>query len=180
MDGGTVRLPALIGLSRAMDMILTGRPVGAEEALLMGMVWEGAERCSVASQYTHIVHCGLNLHARCMHPHVYHSLTHSLTHTHTHTHTYNAHTHTHTGLANRVVPKGKSLEEALKLANQIAKFPQQCLRADRRSAYFAMYRSQGFLRSLGYEHRLGAQVFHEARAGARKFIEGMGRGGKFN
>ena len=40
MDGGTVRLPALIGLSRAMDMILTGRPVGAEEALLMGMMWE--------------------------------------------------------------------------------------------------------------------------------------------
>ena len=36
MDGGTVRLPALIGISRAMDMILTGRPVEAHEALQMG------------------------------------------------------------------------------------------------------------------------------------------------
>lgn len=37
IDGGTVRLPRLIGLARALDMILTGRPVGAAEALAMGL-----------------------------------------------------------------------------------------------------------------------------------------------
>lgn len=37
IDGGTVRLPRLIGLSRALDMILTGRPISAEDAYKWGL-----------------------------------------------------------------------------------------------------------------------------------------------
>ncbi|KAH3450926.1 hypothetical protein KXV91_009183 [Aspergillus fumigatus] len=38
IDGGTVRLQAIVGLGRALDLILTGRGVGAREALDMGLV----------------------------------------------------------------------------------------------------------------------------------------------
>jgi enoyl-CoA hydratase len=38
IDGGTIRLPRVVGHGRAMDLILTGRPVSAQEALAMGLV----------------------------------------------------------------------------------------------------------------------------------------------
>ena len=37
IDGGTVRLPRIVGMGRALDLILTGRSVGAAEALAMGL-----------------------------------------------------------------------------------------------------------------------------------------------
>jgi enoyl-CoA hydratase len=38
VDGGTVRLPRIVGLGRALDLILTGREIGADEAFAMGLV----------------------------------------------------------------------------------------------------------------------------------------------
>jgi enoyl-CoA hydratase len=38
VDGATVRLPRIVGLGRALDLVLTGRPVYAEEALRIGLV----------------------------------------------------------------------------------------------------------------------------------------------
>ncbi len=119
VDGGTVRLPRLIGLSRALDLILTGRAVGAEEAFQIG-------------------------------------------------------------LANRVVPTGKVWEEALKLAQEIAKFPQNCLRNDRMSTYeqFGMDLDT----ALRNEFYKGYQTLmsQETLIGAKRFAqEGKGRKGNF-
>ena len=117
IDGGTVRLPRLIGQSRALDMILTGREVGAREAF----EW---------------------------------------------------------GLANRLAPAGDALAEAKRLAAQLAKLPQLCLRSDRRSSYEQWGVALGD--ALIHEGRLGTPALEaEARKGAARFASGKGRGGDF-
>jgi len=118
IDGGTVRLPRIVGQSRALDMILTGRPVDAKEAL----AW---------------------------------------------------------GLADRLVPKGRSREEAERLAHEIARFPELCMRTDRRSAYLGF--DYSLEEALINESREGAKVLTaESVAGAARFASGKGRGGRFD
>jgi enoyl-CoA hydratase len=117
IDGGTIRLPRLIGLGQAMDLILTGRPVSAREALSMGLV-------------------------------------------------------------NRVVPRGKSREEAEKLALEISSFPQACMNADRMSAYTQW--DLPLRKALRNEFEKGFPMVElEGRSGAARFAGGAGRGGKF-
>ena len=118
IDGGTVRLPRIVGQGRALDMILTGRPVGAEEALRIG-------------------------------------------------------------LANRVVEDGTSRAAAEALAEQIAAFPQVCMRGDRLSAYEQA--GMSIDAAIKNEFRHGVEVIRsgETLAGASRFAGGAGRHGKF-
>jgi enoyl-CoA hydratase len=118
IDGGTVRLPRIVGQGVALDMILTGRPVGAEEALRVG-------------------------------------------------------------LANRVVPDGQARAAAEALAAEIARFPQRCMRADRRSAYEAWSLDESAAIANELRHGLAVIESGETREGAARFAAGAGRHGSF-
>jgi len=118
IDGGTVRLPRIVGRGRALDLILTGRKVEAAEALRIN-------------------------------------------------------------LCEQVVPDGESRQRAEALAREIARFPQGCLRADRRSVYHQ--EGLGLREAMRYEWENGIpSVAAEGRAGAARFASGKGRGGNFS
>ena len=118
IDGGTVRLPRIVGMGRALEIILTGRKVTAEEALRIN-------------------------------------------------------------LCEQVVPEGKSRERAEAMAHEIARFPQACTRADRRSAYMQQGLTQR--EAMRYEWVNGIpMVAAEGVQGARRFASGKGRHGDFS
>ncbi len=117
IDGGTVRLPRLVGAGRAMELILTGRTLPAEEAYRIGA-------------------------------------------------------------CERVVPDGASRRAAETLACEIARFPQACVRADRRSA--RMQEGLELRDAMRREWYNGILAFvAEGAAGANRFASGRGRHGDF-
>ena len=117
IDGGTVRLPRIVGRGRALDLILTGRKVDAQEALRIGL---------------------------CEH----------------------------------VVPDGESRKRAEALAHEIARFPQICMRADRRSVYLQEGLPLEEAMRSEWKNSIPA-LAAEGRAGAARFASGKGRGGDF-
>jgi enoyl-CoA hydratase len=117
IDGGTVRLPRIVGRGRALELILTGRKVAAEEALRIN-------------------------------------------------------------LCEQVVPDGESRPRAEALAHEIARFPQACMRADRRSVY--LQEGLPLREAMRKEWDNGVPAFRaEGAAGAARFAAGKGRHGDF-
>jgi enoyl-CoA hydratase len=114
IDGGTQRLPRIVGLGRALDMILTGRIMDAAEAHAIGLV-------------------------------------------------------------NELVAPGRHLERALELAQNLARFPQRTMLADRGAAIAGL--GLPLREALALEAQAGPEVFADAVAGAARFAGGEGRGG---
>jgi enoyl-CoA hydratase/carnithine racemase len=78
------------------------------------------------------------------------------------------------GLANRIVPKGKALQEAVALAEQLLRFPQKCMNFDRNSAYHACYDAGSFVQAMKFEFDHGIQaVAAPSAAGAKRFSQGQ-------
>ena len=84
------------------------------------------------------------------------------------------------GVANRLVPRGQTLEAAVRLAHELARFPQRCLRSDRLSAYEQW--SLSYQDALQNELQRGREVIEsgESVAGATSFAKGRGRHGTFS
>jgi enoyl-CoA hydratase len=117
IDGGTVRLPRLVGMGKALEIIMTGRKVTAEESYRIG-------------------------------------------------------------LCEKVVPHGKAREAAEAMAQEISRFPQECMRADRLSAYRAW--GKPVREGLESEWATSAGIVKaEGIRGATRFAEGKGRHGDF-
>ena len=115
IDGGTIRLPRLVGVGRALEIILTGRAVPAEECLRIGA-------------------------------------------------------------CEQIVPRGQSRPAAEALAHEIARFPQECARADRRSVY--LQHGLPVRQALEREWLNGQDALaREGIAGATRFAGGKGRHG---
>ena len=118
IDGGTIRLPRIVGRGRALEIILTGRQVKANECLALGL-------CEYISE------------------------------------------------------TGQSRQKAEELAHQIAKFPQICVQADRRSVYDQEGLSMA--EALRQEWFNGKKALsEEGLNGAKNFKKGFGRHGDFD
>src|SRR5271157_2881756 len=117
IDGGTVRLPKIVGQGRALEIILTGRKVPAKECLNIG-------------------------------------------------------------LCEYLTPKGGARQKAEELAQEIARFPQVCARADRRSAIKS--HNLGVRDALIQEWYNGREaLIVDGVSGATRFKDGLGRHGDF-
>jgi len=117
MDGGTVRLPRLVGQGKALEIAMTGRKVPSEESLQIG-------------------------------------------------------------LCERIVPDGTARSAAESLAREIARFPQQAVRADRASIIAT--RGMPVREALEFEWNHGKiAIRDEGAAGAARFSGGAGRHGDF-
>ena len=66
IDGGTIRLQKVVGLGRAMDMILTGRPVDAQEALAMGLANRVVAKGTAVEAATELARSLLKFPQACM------------------------------------------------------------------------------------------------------------------
>jgi len=82
------------------------------------------------------------------------------------------------GLCEKLVPRGKARKAAEAMAREIARFPQACVRADRRSAYLQQGLSIRDALEQEWGNSIGV-VEMEGTAGAARFAKGAGRHGDF-